>query len=81
MIDEIIAGFKEGQEEFKEIIGSLVNSIALTIVYFLAIAPTSFFMKLSGKKFLDLKIESNKKTYWETLNLTVNKKEDYLKQF
>lgn len=52
-----------------------VNYILLTIVYFTAFAATAIIGKLLGKRFLDIKIDNTKKSYWLD-----RKKEDYSKK-
>lgn len=64
---EFIIGLKEGQKRFGETIAIIINSILLSLVYFIGVGLTSIFGKLIGKKFLDMNKKSN--TYWEDLNL------------
>jgi len=78
---EFITGFKKGQKFFGEAIATLINSILLTIVYFLGFGLTSIFAKIFGKHFLELKINKNINSYWETLNLNKRPIEEYLRQF
>ena len=80
-IKEFIGGFIEGQKLFGEDIGTLVNSVLLSFVYFVGVGLTSIFMKLFGKKFLDLKTDKNSKTYWVDLNLGKKPTEEYFRQF
>ena len=49
-----------------------VNYILLTIVYFTAIAATALAAKAARKRFLELRIEKERKSYW-----IESKKEDY----
>ena len=72
---------KQGIESFGKSISMIVNSILLTMVYLLGIGSTSILAKIFNKKFMDLKIDKNAKTYWEDLNLTKKEKGDYLRQF
>ena len=71
--------FKKGMKGFGENITIIVNSVLLSLVYFIGVGFTSMFAKLIGKRFLDIK--KNRETYWDDLNL---KKEDlkrYYRQF
>lgn len=81
IISDFISGFKEGQTWFKETIGSIINSIALTFVYFIGIGLTSFFIRISKKKLLDLEIDRKTKSYWKPLDLKVKEEEAYFRQF
>lgn len=78
---EFFVGFKEGQKKFGESIAIIVNSIVLSIVYFLGIGLTSIIMKFFGSNFLELNINKNSKTYWEALNLNKRPIEEYYRQF
>ena len=73
-------GFKKGLEQFGGNIGLIVNSVLLSVVYFLAVGVTAFFAKLARKHFLETKL-SKKGTYWAELNLKKKKTEEYYKQF
>lgn len=77
----IFKGIKEGIEEFGKSISLIINTLLLTIVYFLGIGLTSVFARIFNKKFMDLKIDKNTRTYWEDLNLTKKEKGEYFKQF
>ena len=77
---EFFAGFKEGQKNFGESIAVIINSIVLSIVYFIGIGLTSVIMKLLGNTFLELEVNKNSKTYWEELNLNKKPIEEYYRQ-
>lgn len=80
-IKKFFLGVKEGQKLFGEVISSVINFITLSFVYFFGIGITSIIGKLAGKNYLDNKIEKNKETYWEDLNLNTKLMEDYYRQF
>ncbi len=80
-IKQVLNDLKKGQKAFGEDIAIIINSVLLTFVYFLGVGFTFLLAKISNKKFLDLEIEKNKKTYWEDLNLNKKKMEDYYRQF
>lgn len=75
------SGFKKGQKEFGSTISSIVNTILLSLVYFIGVGLTSVFAKISNKDFLSLKKEKTADTYWEDLNLTKKTLEEYYHQF
>jgi len=78
---QFFEGFKEGQKYFAHSISALINAIILSFAYFIGIGLTSMAAKISRKRFLQTTLDSNSKTYWEDLNLTKKKIEDYYKQF
>jgi len=78
---KFIEGFKEGQKRFGEPLGVIINSIILSVVYFIGVGITSVIAKIANKHFLELNKETNVKTYWEELNLTKRPMEEYYKQF
>jgi len=78
---EFMSDFKEGQKRFGEDVATLVNSILLTFVYIIGVGSTSLIAKCFRKKFLDLKQDKNKKSYWEDLNSTKRPIEEYYRQF
>ena len=66
--------------EFGNTIAIVINSILLSIVYFIGIEITSLVAKLIGKKFLEEELNDSQ-TYWEDLDLGKNKLEAYYRQF
>ncbi len=80
MIREFGRGIWKGQKEFGETIGSIVNTILLSVVYLIGVGLTSIVAKISKKHFLDLEREKVD-SYWEELNLGKKKKEEYYRQF
>jgi len=74
-------GFVNGQKSFGENIARVVNSILLTIVYFVGFGLTSIFGKIFKKDFLELSINKEKETYWKELNLKDRPREVYYRQF
>lgn len=80
-IKEFVEGYKKGQKNFGDNISTIINSILLTLVYILGIGLTSIFAKIFKKHFLSLKIDKNKMTYWEDLNLSNKTMGDCYKQF
>lgn len=73
-------GLKDGMKEFGGNISNLVNSILLSIVYFIGIGLTSIVAKIFKKQFLDTKL-SDKKSYWLDLNLKKKNIREYFRQF
>lgn len=76
-----LKGFKKGFLEFGKNISTITNTLILLIVYIFGVGLTSVIAKLSGKKFLDLKLNSRQTSYWTELNLKNEPKEQYYRQF
>jgi len=72
-------GFKSGIKEFGSNVGIIVNSILLSVVYFIGIGITSLLAKLFKKHFLDT--EQKRDTYWNNLNLKKKPLKEYYRQF
>lgn len=81
MIRDFLEGIKKGQKNYGDNLASIVNSILLSLAYFLGAGLTSIFAKLSKKHFLDLKLDRSKDSYWEELNLEKERIESYYRQF
>jgi hypothetical protein len=74
-------GFKEGFQYLPKFITMIINAILLTIVYFVGVGLTALMAKIAGKRFLELKTDKGKKSYWKDYNLGKEPKENYYRQF
>lgn len=74
------SGLKEGSKLFGENLAVIINSVLLTLVYFIGIGLTSAIAQISGRHFLDVKIK-NGTSYWSELNLSKKPMGDYYRQF
>ena len=66
---------------FATILGWIMTRVILSLLFYLVITPIGVFSRLSGNRFLDLKWDKSKSTYW---NYRVSKQqnpEDYERQF
>lgn len=72
---------KEGFKMYGEEIATVVNSVLLTITYFIGVGLTSIFAKLVGKEFLDMKIDHSTETYWNELNIGDEDLSSHYRQF
>lgn len=68
VMNKVLNGLKEGMTLFGECIATLVNSILLSVAYFLVLAPTALAARLVGKSFLDMK--PRKSTWVDCLDTT-----------
>ena len=80
-LKEFIKGFKKGQADFGECVSTLVNSILLSVVYFIGFGVTSTAGKLLKRSFLDLKQNKSYETYWEKSEIGKYSMEECLRQF
>lgn len=54
------------------VLGFIMSRIILTLLFYLVVTPIGLFTRMIGKDFLDLKLEKNKKSYWN-----IREKKDY----
>ena len=80
ILKQFLKGFQKGMYNFSSSISVIINSILLTMVYFIGVGITSVVAKLVDKHFLDIR-KIKKDTYWSSLNLKNKSIEDYYKQF
>ena len=66
MVREFFAGFKEGFKLFGKTMAFMVNAVMLSVLYFAGVGLTSIACKIAGKRFLELKHDKTKKSYWES---------------
>lgn len=67
---------------FAVIMGYIVSRIILILLYFLVFTSIGIILRLSGKDFLDRKLKSDLKTYWNPVKSKQgNIKKGLLKQF
>ena len=58
------------------LLGAIVSPIVMGVVYFGVITPIGLIMKLFGKDVLNLKIDTNKNTYWTSKKKIPSKMKD-----
>lgn len=78
---DIIEGLKKGFESFGQNIALIVNTALLLIVYIFGVGITSIIAKITGKHFLDVKLDKNRRSYWEESDLKKKDVEEYYRQF
>ena len=76
-----LSALLEGFKGFSGIFTNIVNFLLLSIVYFVGIGPTSIVARIFGKRFLVLKKDRSRDSYWEDYNLGKKEKESYYRQF
>ena len=80
-LKKFIFGIKEGQKLFGETIAIVINSLLLTIAYFIGVGITFIMLKISKIKLMDLTFDKESKTYWSDLNLSKKPIGEYYRQF
>lgn len=63
------------------ILGWFMSRVILIILFYLVITPIGLIAKLLGKRFLELKIDKDAKTYWEKRENIIKQPIDYERQF
>ena len=76
-----LKGLREGFKDFGHLINNIINSLLLTVLYFIAIGPTSIILKIVKKRLLLLKKSENSATYWTDYNLKSEPEDNYYRQF
>ena len=79
-IRQFFDGFRKGSENFSFNIIIIVNTILLSLVYFVGVGLTSITAKVMRKHFLETEI-SAANTYWVVLDLKKKNTEEYYRQF
>ncbi|MCX6709904.1 MAG: hypothetical protein NTV63_03040 [Candidatus Woesearchaeota archaeon] len=80
MAIDFFRGFIKGFKRVGENAAVFINSIILSVVYFLGIGLTAIFAKAFRKHFIKVK-KPNSATYWEEREKVSGKIEDYFDQF
>lgn len=68
-ISTIIEGLKEGQALFRDTVSTVINTILLTLAYFIGIPLSLLFSLLKKEQLLDLRSDVESKSFWSELNL------------
>ncbi len=63
------------------VLGWVMTRLLLMIVFFIGITPIAFIARVVGKRFLDLKYEPDRESYWEKREPPTSGMERYESQF
>ena len=63
------------------ILGWIMTRVILSLLFYVVITPIGLFSRLSGNRFLDLKWDKSKDTYWNYRTTNQLHNEDYERQF
>lgn len=59
----------------------IMTRVIMVIIFYLIVTPAGLIASLTGKKFLDMKIDKSVKSYWIAREKTLKVKSDYERQF
>ena len=63
------------------ILGWIMTRVILSLLFYVVITPIGIFSRLFGSKFLDLKWDKSKDSYWNARTKTQRNNEEYERQF
>jgi hypothetical protein len=63
------------------VLGWVMTRVLLSLVFFIGITPLAFLARVVGKRFLDLKFEPDRESYWEKREPPTEGMERYESQF
>lgn len=63
------------------VLGWFSSRVILILLFYVVLLPLGFFLRISGKDFLKLRLNKNAKTYWEKRDKTIKELIDYERQF
>lgn len=63
------------------VMGFIMTRVIMVIIFYLLVTPIGIIASITGKKFLDMKIDKDAKSYWLTRDKSQKIKADYERQF
>jgi hypothetical protein len=63
------------------VMGYIMTRVIMVIIFYLIVTPIGLIASLTGKKFLDMKIDKGTKSYWIVREKKQTVQSDYEKQF
>ena len=63
------------------VMGFIMTRVIMVIIFYLIVTPIGLIASMTGKKFLDMKIDKNIKSYWIVREKKQKIKSDYERQF
>jgi len=63
------------------LLGWVMTRVILSLLFYLVITPIGLIARVSGKHFLDLKIDKSRASYWEKRKNVPSSPADYERQF
>jgi hypothetical protein len=63
------------------VMGFIMTRVIMVIIFYLLVTPIGLIASITGKKFLDMKIDRHAKSYWLARDKSLKVKADYERQF
>jgi len=63
------------------VMGFIMTRVIMVIIFYLIVTPIGLIASITGKEFLDMKIDQNAKSYWLARKGAQKVKADYERQF
>ena len=63
------------------VMGHIMTLVIMVIIFYLIVTPIGFIASLTGKEFLNMKIDKSAKSYWVVREQTHRDKATYERQF
>jgi hypothetical protein len=63
------------------VMGFIMTKVIMIFIFYLIVTPVGLIASMTGKQFLDMKIDKNAKSYWIAGEKAQKVKSDYEKQF
>ena len=63
------------------VMGFIMTRVIMVIIFYLIVTPIGLIASITGKEFLDMKIDQNAKSYWLARDKSIKVKADYERQF
>ena len=77
----LLRPLNKGWMIFSVLLGWVMTRVILSVLYYIILTPIGIIAKISGKKFLELKIDKSKESYWEKREKAEFNTADYERQF
>lgn len=81
LIPSILKPFQKAWMTLALLMGWVMTRVFLSALFYLAITPVGFILRLTGKDLLEQKPDPQKKTYWQIRPKVSRMPGDYEKQF
>jgi hypothetical protein len=81
IVPSILTPFHKVWMTFATIMGWIMTRVILGIMFYAVFTPIGLIARLFGKRFLDVKIDKSKESYWHYRDAKDIEKRDYTKQF
>ena len=66
---------------FAAVLGWLMTRVILCLLFYLVLTPIGLFSRLFGKRFLELRLDVSKQSYWNCRKKIKATRKDYERQF